>query len=405
MGVKALIGGYISGKIAGFLPNAANAGSQARVAMQILEPSKLAGKIDPIEQTIKGGDPLGFSSINYPRELGSEELGHYIIFYTLSNNYGHVGRDFELAREMGWNASHTSKNVGYNIGDSENPNERKDNATAETRSITKGRIDDIRHGKTTTPTLDNHSLSTAIPKHQVTTSAVSLYMPPAVSVTYKNGYEVEAAELAGDIFKTGSEMVLAETRAKAMEAFLKGFAGAAGIKMKQLGSGILDTVGGGDLFRLASKSIGLAVNPRNEQFYNGPEFRTFQYTFDFYPKGPEEAEDVQKIVKLFKYHSSPAMESSGTLGRFFIVPSEFEIHYMFKTGPNPHLHKISRCVCENVDVKYGPDAQWSTFADGHPTSTQMTLTFRELEFITKEKIHGLEGQGPAKQYGQQTGGM
>lgn len=395
MGMFDALSGFVAGKVSGFLPNSGTKASGTATKM-ILEPSKLAGKIDPIEQAVRG-DPLSFGSINYPSDLGSEGLGHYIIFYMLSNNYGHVGRDFDMAKSMGWNASYTSKDVGFDVGSKgDSLHGEGVGPSHETRSIHSGRIDDIRHGRTTTPTLDNHSLTTTIPKHQVTTGAVSLYMPPGITATYKNNYETEAAELAGDIFKTGSEMVKAETRTKAMQAFLKGFTGAAGIKIKELGSGILDTLGGGDLFRLASKSVGLAVNPRQEQYYNGPAFRSFTYTFDFYPKSKEEAEDVQKIVKLFKYHSSPAMETSGTLGRFFIVPSEFEIHYMFKEGPNPHLHQIARCVCENVEVKYGPDAQWSTFKDGQPTSTQMTLTFTELEFITKEKILPSIAEGPTK---------
>ena len=33
-----------------------------------------------------------------------------------------------------------------------------------------------------------------------------------------------------------------------------------------------------------------------------------------------------------------------------------------------------------------PEEQFSTFEDGHPVTTNLTLTFTELEFITKEKI-------------------
>ena len=99
------------------------------------------------------------------------------------------------------------------------------------------------------------------------------------------------------------------------------------------------------------------------------------------------------------------METEKTHGRFFIVPSEFEIHYMFRDGPNPHLHKISRCVCTDVDVKYGPEAQWSTFEDGHPTQTQVTLGFTELEFMTKDKVADVVSEGPAGKYKRHTGGM
>ena len=382
------IGGFVNGIASGFMGGSQQ---QAAAADEIIHsPSPLAGSItDPIEKK-KTGDPLGFSAIRYPQELGSEELGHYIIFYSLTNNYGHLGRDFDLAKDMGWSASHTSSTKYVNTSEGNNPNEQ----TSSVRQVTKGNIDNLRKNTTPQAQLTNQSSTTKVPANQKVTSAVALYMPAGINVQYKNGYEVEAAELSGDIFRTGGNMKDAETRTKAFDAFLKGFVGASGVYFKQIASGGLDMLGGGDLFRLSTKDIGLAVNPRNEQYYNGPGFRSFSYTFDFYPKNASEAHDVQKIVKLFKYHSSPAMEEAKTAGRFFIAPSEFEIHYMFKDRPNPNLHKISRCVCTDVDVRYGPEAQFSTFDDGQPTTTQLTLNFTELEFITKEKIFPSGAQGP-----------
>lgn len=383
------VSGFVNGIASGFMGGNQK---QAAAADEIIHsPSPLADSIkDPVEKNLKG-DPLGFSAIRYPKELGTDELGHYIIFYSLTNNYGHLGRDFDLAKDMGWSASHTSSTATVVTG-AEGPAGRYDKT--ESRQVTKGNIENLRSARTPPARLTNHSSTTKVPANQKVTSAVALYMPPAISVQYKNGYEVEAAELSGDIFRTGGAMKDAETRTKAFDAFLKGFVGASAVYFKQIASGGLDMLGGGDLFRLSTKNIGLAVNPRNEQYYNGPGFRSFSYTFDFYPKNAEEAFDVQKIVKLFKYHSSPAMEEAKSAGRFFIAPSEFEIHYMFKEGTNPNLHKISRCVCTDVDVKYGPDAQFSTFEDGQPTTTQLTLGFTELEFITKEKIQPSSAQGP-----------
>ena len=381
------VSGFVNGLASGFM-----GGSQqpAAAADEIIHsPSPLADSIkDPVEKNLKG-DPLGFSAIRYPEELGSEELGHYIIFYSLTNNYGHLGRDFDLAKDMGWSASHTSSNKIVQTGSA-----GAGKPITEIRKVDKGDIDNIRNRTTPQAKLTNHSSMAKVPANQKVTSAVALYMPAGISVSYKNGYEVEAAELSGDIFRTGGAMKSADTRTKALEAFLKGFTGAAGVYFKQIASGGLDMLGGGDLFRLSTKSMGVAVNPRNEQYYNGPGFRSFSYTFDFYPKNAKEAFDVQKIVKLFKYHSSPAMEEAKSAGRFFIAPSEFEIHYMFKDRPNPNLHKISRCVCTDVDVRYGPEAQYSTFDDGQPVTTQLTLNFTELEFVTKEKIFPSAAQGP-----------
>ena len=385
MSILSNLSGFVNGIASGFAGQPRH--GNARVPAQVLKSSPLGEKIKSPQEKMKE-DPLGFSHTSYPLELGNEELGHYIIFYSLTNNYGHVGRDFELAKDMGWQASHGSETVEVVTGSTGGPPNR-DKLITEQRQVTKGSIQNLRKGSTPAVEVTNHSTLTKVPKNQKVTSAISLYMPPGITVNYKNGYEVEAAELSGDIFRTGQSMKAAETRTKALEAFLKGFTGASGVYFKQIASGALDMVGGGDLFRLSTKSIGLAVNPRNEQYYNGPGFRSFSYTFDFYPKNQQEAQNVQNIVKLFKYHSSPAMEEAETAGRFFIAPSEFEIHYMFRDGPNPHLHKIARCVCTDVDVRYGPENQFSTFEDGNPVTTQLTLNFTELEFMTKEKIHPL----------------
>ena len=58
---------------------------------------------------------------------------------------------------------------------------------------------------------------------------------------------------------------------------------------------------------------------------------------------------------------------------------------MFNTGENPHLHKISECVLETVSVSYGGD-RYKTYEGGRPVVTSLTLNFKELDLITKEKI-------------------
>jgi hypothetical protein len=64
-----------------------------------------------------------------------------------------------------------------------------------------------------------------------------------------------------------------------------------------------------------------------------------------------------------------------------ITPSTFDIEYF----PNTHLHKISTSVLQSVQVNYGGDRP-QFFDDDHPVETQLSLGFKELEIITKERI-------------------
>jgi hypothetical protein len=70
---------------------------------------------------------------------------------------------------------------------------------------------------------------------------------------------------------------------------------------------------------------------------------------------------------------------------FYIYPSEFDIEYFYKDSPNPYLHKFARCALVNMEVDYGGD-QFATFADGSPSEINITLSFRELELMTRESI-------------------
>ena len=75
-------------------------------------------------------------------------------------------------------------------------------------------------------------------------------------------------------------------------------------------------------------------------------------------------------------------------GRMFDYPSEFEIHYLHRTGINSALNKISRCALKKCDVKYTPSesTNFKTFEDHNPVAYQIDLTFAELEYMTKDKI-------------------
>ena len=64
-----------------------------------------------------------------------------------------------------------------------------------------------------------------------------------------------------------------------------------------------------------------------------------------------------------------------------IMPSTFDIEY----HPNTHLHKISTSVLTGVDINYGGD-RVQFFNDDQPVQTELTLNFRELEIITKERV-------------------
>ena len=107
------------------------------------------------------------------------------------------------------------------------------------------------------------------------------------------------------------------------------------------------------------------------------------------PKSEQEAEEIRKIVFTFKANMLPEIKE-GTAGRGMVVPNTFDIRYMYMNRDNDFLHKISTCVLESMNVTYGGD-RYRTFPDAGdgtpPVETTMTLNFKELELITKERVY------------------
>ena len=67
------------------------------------------------------------------------------------------------------------------------------------------------------------------------------------------------------------------------------------------------------------------------------------------------------------------------------IPDMFNIKYMYKGAENTNLNKISTCVLESMDVNYGAD-RFVAYEGGVPQTTKISLKFKEMEIITKDKI-------------------
>ena len=132
---------------------------------------------------------------------------------------------------------------------------------------------------------------------------------------------------------------------------------------------------------------GLAINPRQQQTFQGVQTRGFDFTFSFAPKNQKEAVEVSKIIRAFRKKAHPSLNNK----TFLNVPDEFEIRYykVFNNGvvaENLFLNKIGRCALTAVNVDYTPNGINATFPDGSPVRTSLTMQFTELRPLTREDI-------------------
>ena len=134
-----------------------------------------------------------------------------------------------------------------------------------------------------------------------------------------------------------------------------------------------------DVVQLGAK---VKTNPFREVFFEGIDYRKFNFRYKFMPKSKSEVKAIKNIIDKFKEHMHPEVAGGGY---FFLYPSEFEIAYYYNNKENGYFNKIATCALTDMSIEYGGE-QFSTFSDGAPTEINLTLSFRELELITKESV-------------------
>ncbi len=140
-------------------------------------------------------------------------------------------------------------------------------------------------------------------------------------------------------------------------------------------------------------SAGRAVNPMEEQMLEGIGFRSFSFSYDFYPRSEAEADMVQQIMYYFRtamlpdtYGSSEVTENEN----FFNYPNIFDVSF---DGPiAERLDGFMPMVCTGCDISHG-DTELGFFENGQPTKSSMKIDFTEIKIVTQENFQKISPIG------------
>jgi hypothetical protein len=210
-------------------------------------------------------------------------------------------------------------------------------------------------------------------EYKMQTKAICLYMPSEVSAKYSMNWEEPELFISSGI----AELATQGLKMTNWENILK-----AGGSAVNFGAAMfLKTPGVGQLM---SKATGTTANPKKEQLFKSVDYRTFTFSYQFFPRRPEESQAVHKIIREFKLHMHPEFKDASQF--LYIYPSEFDIVYFSGGQENKHIHRHTSCVLSDMNVSYTPQGVFTSFAEGAPVQINLTLTFKELALLTKKDI-------------------
>jgi len=338
-------------------------------------------------------DPFAFSSISYPRDVTNDlQNGHYMLFYINVQNRTKYKYEDPFGNDVGGNiiTSSINKDTGkLTITERKASGKRVTDQTklkggysnnAEVAQLAKS------SQKRQSGMASLHPTTTRI------TDSIALYLPPNVSETTSAGYSDAQTGMVGFAIASGLSTMANFSNKDyegAARSLLEGFGGILAEGAKKAVAGFAETLTETEgAAGLLNKGFGQADNPYMEVLFDKMSMRSFTYAFTFAPKNEDERNDIQKIIRLFRFHMAPELQ--GGQARFLTLPSEFDIHYMYQSqdgsaSENDYYNKIATCVLADCAVDYTPNGVKS-FDDGSPTQIKMSLTFKETQLLTKSLI-------------------
>lgn len=203
--------------------------------------------------------------------------------------------------------------------------------------------------------------------------SIALFMPTPMVYTTQNDYqEISLTALGAGVAVGGAGMI-----AGAVGGAI--FGSRAGAALGSLATGALEKAGS------IAGLVGYPINPRVEVIFSRTNLRSYRFEFLMAPRNARESLAVKEIVKTLRLHSVPELDQV-TRGFTYIPPAEFDFTFYNKGIENLQVPRINTCVMDAIEVDYAPSGVYSTFSNGHPVMTRLSLGVREVEPLHKRRV-------------------
>lgn len=253
---------------------------------------------------------------------------------------------------------------------------------------------------------------------------ISLYMPDTLAVNYSSNYsQISMTQTMGVGGMVANSVSDAYNNSSDVKSFFKNLWGGLGKYAATQAAGAASSkyLGTGEnLAGYALQAAGVTVNPQLQLLYEGIDLRTFTLEFILTPRSAKEAENIKRIIDTFVYYSSPGISGNGNSGQFLTPPQIFKVKFAFtgsqgivgaltsafksalsniglgflntsnptqdiSNAANAKIFDINECVLRDINVDYAPNG-WAAYNDGYPIQTRLTMTFQEMQIITKDSL-------------------
>jgi hypothetical protein len=189
--------------------------------------------------------------------------------------------------------------------------------------------------------------------------------------TALNGNIVDALKNAGTSASNLLSNITSGKVSGGMQFYLSGYL--ASVALGKIGINV-------DPSQFITRAIGATINPNLELLFSGPKLRLFNFTFEFAPNNPKDADSIRYIFRLLKQGMSPKKNSNNLL--FLGSPNVFRLKYMNGNRRIKGINSFKICALLGCDFDYTAGGSYAAYEDeiavSQPARMQMRLSFQEL---------------------------
>lgn len=224
---------------------------------------------------------------------------------------------------------------------------------------------------------------------EISGDSVTMYIPSGMTISDSIRYESHQEGMLGSVIERFNRGTLTdvsmdditsvatqntENIASVLTAAVGGAAG--GGPGALVGAAAPST---GNIKALFQRQRGRIMNPREYMLFKAPSIREFPFNFTFIPHSEEEAKEVPRIIRFFRWAAYPEMHERGV---DYIFPDAFTITF----GRTESMIRIPEVVLTSVDVAYNPNSISYFEYDNMPVEITMEMSFQELRPIDRGMV-------------------
>ena len=136
---------------------------------------------------------------------------------------------------------------------------------------------------------------------------------------------------------------------------------------------------GGQLLQAGSALAGIQINPFILQYFQQPQFRTFNFTWTLAPRNEQESDAINNIIYKLKARQAPRLGASSLTMEY---PDLVDVVFY---PDDRYSLKLKRCIIQAVSVDYTPAGPSFINGNSAPTMVSLSISLKEAKFWWSEE--------------------